>query len=130
MKKHQKLALIHNDGRGEKSGWIGVVPDEETYEKLKAGEVDWKPEHKSRIKEIRIPTELFFRLMVMDTDESFLQALITYIDEAFKRQENEGRWITDHGGELETNVNDIRTWWETCMKPELVRALVVDPDAK
>lgn len=127
MKKHQKLSLIHSR---ESGGWIGVVPDEETYEKLKTGTVDWKPEQKSRIKEIKIPTELFYRLMVMDTDESFLQALITYIDESLKRQAHEDRWVTDQGGEFETNVTDIRAWWETCMKPELVRALVVDPDAK
>lgn len=130
MKKHQKLSLIHNGKYGDLGGFIGLIPDEETYEKLKAGEVDWKAGNKARMKEIRLPVELFYRLMIMDTDESFLQALITYVDESLRRQEHADRWVTDQGGEFKTNVNDIRTWWETCMKPELVRALVVDPDAK
>lgn len=130
MKKHHKLELIHNGKSAEKSGWIGVIPDEETYEKLKAGAVDWKPEQKARIKEIKLPVELFYRLMVMDTDESFLQALITYVDEAFKRQTDDGPWVTEKGEEIIIDVNHAQEWWETCMKPELVRALVVDPDAK
>ena len=130
MKKHQKLSLIHNGKYGEHGGFVGLIPDEETYEKLKAGEVDWKAPNKARMKQIQLPVEIFYRLMVMDTDESFLQALITYVDESVKRQQHEYRWVTDQGEEVATNVNDIRTWWENCMKPELVRALVVDPDAK
>ncbi len=130
MKKQHKLAVIHNREHGELGGWVGVIPDEETYEKLKAGEVDWKAEHKPRMKEIKIPTELFFRLMVMDNDDSLLQALITYVDEAFKRQSQDGPWITEQGEEILMSVDDAQQWWDTCMKPELVRALVVDPNAK
>jgi hypothetical protein len=59
MKVHCK-----SDGR-----FKGLVPDIATYEKLKRGEVDWKPNTKAALKTVEIPFELFTRLMELDIEK-------------------------------------------------------------
>lgn len=44
----------------------GLIPDINTYEKLKKGECDWKPNVKSKLKTVEIPYDLFEYLMKVD----------------------------------------------------------------
>lgn len=48
----------------------GLVKDQETYERLKAGEVDWKPHVKEKLNEVIIPYKLFEYLMELDKETS------------------------------------------------------------
>lgn len=65
-KKQQHLRAIHSGYRGERNAFIGLVPTEESYTQLKAGETDWKPLTKKRMTHVQIPIELFNRLMELD----------------------------------------------------------------
>lgn len=47
-------------------GFTGQIYDEETYERVKAGELDWKPTVKAKMTHMVIPTEVFYRLMELD----------------------------------------------------------------
>lgn len=48
------------------TGFKGLVPDMDTYEKLKNGETDWKDHVKAKMTEVTIPYELFVKLMQQD----------------------------------------------------------------
>lgn len=66
MSKKQTLKAIHNGSKGDKKGWIGLIPDEATYQKLKSGEIEW-PEHiEKQMSEVKIPLSLFLRLAALD----------------------------------------------------------------
>ncbi|MBR5862179.1 MAG: hypothetical protein IKZ08_02515 [Bacteroidales bacterium] len=130
MKKQHKITAIHNREGGAKGGWIGIIPDEDTYQKLKAGEVAWKESQLRRMSDVKIPADLFFRLMAMDTETSSLQAIISYLDTSIRGNPHEGRWVTESGEEISADVAAVQQWWDTCMKPELVRVFVSDLDAK
>lgn len=45
---------------------VGNVDSDVTYEKLKRGLVDWKPYIKKKLTMVKIPAEVFFRLMELD----------------------------------------------------------------
>lgn len=130
MKKQHKIRAVHNGKSGEKSGFIGLIPDEETYQKVKNGEADWKSNVKPRMTNIQIPKELFYRLMTLDIgvmedeSESPIQKLISYIDEAFKKAPFEGTWVNEKGDIFSVDVPQAQKWWNECMKPELVRLCV------
>lgn len=57
------MKAIHNG-----HSFTGLIPDKDTYEKLKNSQVGWKPNTYSRITDIKIPLELFNYLM--DRDKS------------------------------------------------------------
>lgn len=50
----------------ERYGTIGYIDNEETYEKVKRGEADWKPHIKARHTHIQIPVAVFNRLIELD----------------------------------------------------------------
>ena len=56
-----KVKALHN---GE--GFTGKILDEETYELVKAGEADWKPNVKAKMTHMIVPVEVFYRLMELD----------------------------------------------------------------
>lgn len=56
--KSRPNLICNNDGT-----WTGLIPDEETYEDLKAGKVDWKEEKKATMSYVVIPKDLFYRFM-------------------------------------------------------------------
>lgn len=60
------MKAIHNGKSGSASGFVGTIPDNETYQEVKNGNKDWKPHIKSRMTHILIPYELFCRLMELD----------------------------------------------------------------
>lgn len=47
-------------------GFTGQIYDEETYERVRDGEADWKPAVKAKITHMLIPAEVFYRLMELD----------------------------------------------------------------
>lgn len=61
MKKNNKVKALHNG-----NGFTGSVYDEEMYERVKAGEADWKPAVKIKLTHVTIPVEVFYRLMELD----------------------------------------------------------------
>ncbi len=56
-----KVKALHN---GE--GFTGKIVDEETYELVKVGKADWKPNVKAKMTHMTIPAEVFYRLMELD----------------------------------------------------------------
>jgi hypothetical protein len=44
----------------------GIVRDEEEYEKLKNGELDWRSHVKENMSQVTIPYSVFNRLMLLD----------------------------------------------------------------
>ena len=52
------------------NGFRGIIPDIETYEKLKRDEVGWDPHVEAQMAEIILPYELFVRLMELDKEKS------------------------------------------------------------
>lgn len=48
----------------------GIIADEAMYEKVKAGERDWKPHIKEKLDEVIIPYKLFEYLMELDKETS------------------------------------------------------------
>ena len=50
----------------KEKGLVGLVPDEETYEKLKHGTTDWRDTQKARMNAVQIPYDLFMHLMKLD----------------------------------------------------------------
>lgn len=62
MGKKLRVTAIHERG----CGFIGRVENEEIYEGVKAGALDWKSHIKPRLEYIQIPTSLFYRLMEME----------------------------------------------------------------
>ena len=60
----KKKLRIHHDQE-----YFGLIQDNEVYEKLKSGETDWSPHMKEKIKMVKIPVDLFYRLM--DLDKNF-----------------------------------------------------------
>lgn len=69
------LKAIHG---GTHRGYIGSIPDENTYAELKRGEIDWKEHIKNHMDTIQIPKELFYRLMALDI----------YLDELNRAEED------------------------------------------
>lgn len=65
-------ALYNRDGTTK-----GLVPDYETYCKLKLGKVDWKPLLKDKLKSVEIPYGVFEHLM--DRDKEMYQSPIELI---------------------------------------------------
>lgn len=59
----KSLVARHNG-----KGFTGIMPDEETYEKVKDDEYDWKPHVKSKITHYTIPATVFERLVQLDRD--------------------------------------------------------------
>ena len=75
------LKAIHNGAKGDKKGWIGLIEDEATYQKLKSGELEW-PEHiEKNMTHVKIPLELFLRFAALDL----------YLDELNEAKEKEAR---------------------------------------
>lgn len=62
MSKKQLLKAIY----ARSNGFVGSIPDEETYTKLKNGEIDWKEHVKNQMVAVVIPKEVFYRLMALD----------------------------------------------------------------
>ena len=56
-------ALYNRDGTTK-----GLIPDFETYSKLKLGKVDWKPHLKGKLKSVEIPYDVFEHLMERDVE--------------------------------------------------------------
>lgn len=50
----------------DRSGFVGQIRDEQEYEGLKSGSLDWKPHVKAKMGCIQIPVDLFYRLMELD----------------------------------------------------------------
>ncbi len=48
----------------------GLIPDEETYNAYRDGKKDWRVGVRSQIKIVRIPIEIFDRLVVLDRERS------------------------------------------------------------
>lgn len=57
----KKVKAIH-----DRSGFVGQIADEETYDGVKSGKLDWKPHVKAHMKSVQIPMDLFYRLMELD----------------------------------------------------------------
>ena len=49
-------------------GFTGHIEDEDTYNKVKDGELTWKPHIKKQITHYRIPAAVFERLMQLDRE--------------------------------------------------------------
>ena len=47
----------------------GLIRNAEEYEKLKNGEIDWKPHVKAKMESVELPYEVFVRLMGLDKGE-------------------------------------------------------------
>ena len=47
--------------------FLGMIKDNDQYEGLKAGVLDWKPHVKEKMTSVTIPFDLFLRLMALDT---------------------------------------------------------------
>ena len=56
-----KVKAIHDH-----SGFVGQIRDEQEYEGVKAGGLDWTPHIKAKMNNIQIPAALFYRLMELD----------------------------------------------------------------
>ena len=56
----KKLKMYH-----EKE-WYGFIETEEIYEGLKSGKTHWTPHLESKLKYIKLPVEVFNRLMELD----------------------------------------------------------------
>lgn len=56
-----KVKAMHNG-----YDFTGQIYDEETYERVKAGELDWRPAVKAKMTHMVIPAEVFYRLMELD----------------------------------------------------------------
>lgn len=56
-----KVKAMHNG-----YGFTGQIYDEETYERVKDGELDWKPTVKAKMTHMVVPAEVFYRLMELD----------------------------------------------------------------
>ena len=47
-------------------GFKGQIPDIDTYERYKKGEIDWKDHVRKKLKAVEIPYDLFLRLTDLD----------------------------------------------------------------
>lgn len=54
--------------------FVGYIADEETYDKVKNGVVDWKEHVKPSITEYKIPAAVFKRLLELDRQLNSLSA--------------------------------------------------------
>lgn len=50
----------------DRGGYRGHMEDEETYTRVRNGEVDWKPHIKKKIKHYTVPANVFERLLALD----------------------------------------------------------------
>ena len=64
MKKHHHMKATREYVRSK--CFTGHIEDEAMYERVKNGEVDWKPHLKSQIGYYRIPATVFERLLELD----------------------------------------------------------------
>ena len=112
MKKHYKIPAIHVRDRG----FVGIIDSEDTYMKLKAGMVSWKDTLEPKMTDVRIPKELFYRLMALDMEDSAppIQQFMMAIDELFK--------------ESAYDTMTPREWWTT-IRSELIRQFTVEESA-
>lgn len=111
--KQHHIPAIHERERG----FIGIVDSEETYYKLKVGRVSWKETLEPKMTDVRIPKELFYRLMALDMEDSVppIQQFIMAIDKTFE----------------DADYGDItpKEWWAT-IRSELIRQFTVEEGAK
>ena len=110
--KQHHIPAIHERERG----FIGLIDSEETYLKLKAGRVSWKEHLEPKMTDVRIPKELFYRLMALDMEDSAppIQQFIMAIDKTFE----------------DADYGDItpKEWWAT-IRSELIRQFTVEEGA-
>ena len=112
MKKYHNIPAIHERDRG----FIGLIDSEDTYLRLKAGMVGWKETLEPKMTDVRIPKELFYRLMALDMEDSAppIQQFITAIDELFR--------------ESDYNTMTPKEWWET-IRSGLIRQFTIEEGA-
>ena len=109
MKKYRNIPAIHERDRG----FVGIIDSEDTYLRLKAGLVGWKATTEPKMSDVRIPKELFYRLMALDMADSVppIQQFITAIDELFK--------------ESDYSAVTPKEWWEA-IRPSLIRQFTIE----
>ena len=113
-KHHKKntIPAIHERERG----FIGIIDSEDTYLRLKAGKVSWKDTLEPKMTDVRIPKELFYRLMALDMEDNAppISQFIAAVDKVFQ----------------DTDYSDMtpQAWWET-VRAGLIKEFTVEENA-
>lgn len=111
--KHHNIPAIHERERG----FVGIIDSEDTFLKLKAGMVSWKESLEPKMTDVRLPKELFYRLMALDMEDPVppIQQFVTAIDKLFE--------------EATYGNMTPQEWWET-VRGGLIREFTVEESAK
>lgn len=57
------LKVKHNRMRGSESGFVGIIPDKDTFERVSVGELTWKETVHHKMKSVQVPKDLFYELV-------------------------------------------------------------------
>ena len=49
--------------------------------------------------------------------------IITYIDKRLQEQPYQSIWITNDNQNISIDLGYVQQWWNTCMKPELIKKI-------